>query len=41
MMCVSVVDVYEDELKGGECSEGREWEELRSESEREKGYKMG
>ena len=24
MMCVSVVDVYKDELKEGKCSEGKE-----------------
>jgi hypothetical protein len=35
MMCVNVVDVYEVELRKGECSYGEEWEELRSESRRE------
>ena len=39
MMCVSVVDVYKDELKEGKCSEGKEWKELRSEREKEKGIR--
>ena len=34
-VCVSVVDVYENELMEGECSFGKEWEEIRRESRRE------
>jgi hypothetical protein len=40
MMCVSVVDVYEDELKEGECSLGKEWEEIRRESRREEDIRL-
>ena len=37
MMCVSVVDVYEDELNKSECSFREERENLRRESRREEG----
>ena len=36
-MCVSVVDVYEDELKKGECSFGEKREKLRRERVEERG----
>jgi hypothetical protein len=40
MICVSVVDVYEDELMEGECSFGKEWEEIRRESRREEDKRL-
>jgi hypothetical protein len=39
MMCVSVVDMYEDELKKGECSFGEKCEKLRRERRRGEGIR--
>ena len=38
-MCVSVVDVYEDELKEGECSFGEKRKNLRVEGRKEEGVR--
>jgi hypothetical protein len=40
MMCVCGVDVYDDELRKGECSYEEELEELGNESEKRRGYKV-